>query len=147
MLRKLQRLGGGPLAVGAITWRASSPGSSCKRSVSSSRWSKTPPTGPTRGMSQQSTSSLLFGGVEPLVKGIRVTRFQETLLRDAMRRLALGNFQEGGTAFPHEGVRVMIAVGQQILVFLLGQFKGPLLGHGLLHSGKVLMPLISYYRF
>ena len=39
-----------------------------------------------------------------------------------MRRL-LGNLQEGGTAFPHEGVRVMIAVGQQNLVFLFGQFK------------------------
>jgi hypothetical protein len=42
-----------------------------------------------------------------------------------MRRLAFGNFQERGAAFPHGRVRVMIAVGQQALALLLGQFKGP----------------------
>jgi hypothetical protein len=63
-----------------------------------------------------------------------------------MRRLAIGNFQESGAALPHGWVRVMIAVRQQILALLLGQFKGLLLGHGLLHSVRVLMSPISYYR-
>jgi hypothetical protein len=47
---------------------------------------------------------------QPLVNGIGVTRLQQAVTGDGMGRLAIGNFQQGSTAFTDKGAQVMIAM-------------------------------------
>ena len=74
MLRNVHRLGGGLVAVTAISWRASSPGLCRKRSVSSGSWSKMPPAYPALLMGEQSSQSVSLVVGKPLLERIGITR-------------------------------------------------------------------------
>jgi len=56
-----------------------------------------------------------FVPIQPVIDGIRMPRLQQALAGDRMRRLAIGNFQQGRTALPHVGSGIVIAVVLQIL--------------------------------
>jgi hypothetical protein len=49
-------------------------------------------------------------------------RLQQTMPRDRVRRVTIGNFQQGGTALAHVGTGIMIAIVLQILTLCIGQF-------------------------
>jgi hypothetical protein len=48
--------------------------------------------------------------IQPLVNGIGVTRHQQAVTGHGRGRFAIGNFQQGSTAFTDEGAQVMIAM-------------------------------------
>jgi hypothetical protein len=48
--------------------------------------------------------------IQPLVDGIWVTRFQQAVASNRVRRLSIGNFQQGRTAFTDIRAWVMIAM-------------------------------------
>jgi len=48
--------------------------------------------------------------MQPFVDRIGVTRLQQAVARNRVRRLASGNFQQGGTPFADIGPMIMIAI-------------------------------------
>ena len=48
--------------------------------------------------------------IQPLLDCIGITRLQQLMTGDRMRRLTISYFQQGRTAFTYIGPRVMIAV-------------------------------------
>src|SRR3712207_553919 len=115
MVRKLQRLGGGPVSVAANSCRASAPGACCKRSCNSSVRSKGPPMRATLLKPEHATAAEALIQIEPAVDSVGVARFQETSAGDGMGALAIGHLQQGGTAFADIGARVVVPVVTQLL--------------------------------
>src|SRR5689334_20375327 len=115
MPRNVQRLGAGPSGVGANSCRASSPGACCNRSINSARRSKTHPMLAALLKPPNTADTQAFIPIQPIVDGIRVTWLQQAVARDRVRRVAIGNFQQGGTALPHVGTCIVIAIVLQIL--------------------------------
>jgi hypothetical protein len=72
------------------------------------------------------------GGVvgQPAVDRIRVPRPQQTLTGHGMGAHALRDLHEGGTAFPHLGMRIVIPDGDQCFPFLGGELQGATADHG-----------------
>jgi hypothetical protein len=93
MPRNVQRLGAGPSEVGATLRRASSPGACCKRSTNSSVRSKTHPMFAAVLEKPDTAEAQLLIPIQPFVDGIWVTRFQQAVAGNRMRRLSIGNFQ------------------------------------------------------
>ncbi|MFL5803292.1 MAG: hypothetical protein ACJ8CR_16325 [Roseiflexaceae bacterium] len=60
--------------------------------------------------------------VQPFVDRVWVTRLQEPLSGNRVRRLPIGDFQQGSAAFAHIWARVMIAILDQVLALGVGQF-------------------------
>ena len=56
-----------------------------------------------------------FVPIQPIIDGIRITRFQQAVARDRVGRVAIGNFQQGGTALAHLGTGIVIAIVLHIL--------------------------------
>src|SRR5690242_7928167 len=120
MPRKVQRLGEGPSLVGALAWRASSPGACCKRSSSSSVRSKTHPMlAAVLEQPDAADAQALVPG-EPLVDRIGVAGFQQPVPGHRMGGLAIGNFEQGGTALAYVGARIVIAVLDHVLTLGIG---------------------------
>src|SRR5260221_14328657 len=110
MARNVQRLGAGPSEVGANSCRASAPGACCKRSISSSRRSKTHPMLAALLKPPHAADPQALVPIQPVVDRIGVTRLQQPVAGDRMRRVAIRNFQQGGTPFADIGPPVMIAI-------------------------------------
>src|SRR3954470_20168096 len=97
MVRRVQRLGGGQVSVVAISCRASSPGPWRSRSRIGSASLKMPPARAALGMGDQALGPRGVVQVEPGVEGVGVAGLQQAVLGDPMRRIAVGDLQQGGS--------------------------------------------------
>jgi hypothetical protein len=69
-------------------------------------------------MGSQSVESLLLVEVEPGVNGVRITWFEQTGLGEGMRRLAVSDFEQGGTSFAEIGSAVVITGVEKFLALI-----------------------------
>src|SRR5688500_17213143 len=95
MVRKVQRLGAGPLGVAAGSWRASSPGAwrSRSRIASASVGSKSVAARAALLMGEHARQALRLIAPQPGIHGVRVAGAQQALAGHGMRRLAGGDFE------------------------------------------------------
>ena len=62
--------------------------------------------------------------VEPGVDGVRFSALQEAVESDSMRRHAISDLQQGGTAFPDIGSWVVVTMMTKLLGLVLRQVEG-----------------------
>jgi hypothetical protein len=72
-------------------------------------------------MANQAHQAFGFIEIQPCIDGIGVTRLQEALPGDRMRRLAVGDFQQRTASFAHIGRWMMIPMVFQLLALAFGQ--------------------------
>lgn len=95
-----------------------------------------PPAFPALLMGQQSSQSIsrVFG--QPLIHCIGITWLEPPSTCDGIRCLAGCNLQQGGAAFAHVGMRVMVTGGQQFLALGLRYVSCSSGGHRLILSDQ-----------
>src|SRR5262249_43347729 len=133
MVCRVQRLGGGPCAVAAACWRASSPGPWCKRSWSTCWrcWSrlKTPPAIAAVLVGEQARGPFVLVVVEPGVDGGGVAGAEQAGVGHGMRGLPVRDLEQGGTALADGGLGVVVAVVEQGGALVVRERQGPALVH------------------
>jgi hypothetical protein len=59
--------------------------------------------------------------VEPGVEGVGVAGLQQPVLGDPMRRIAVGDLQQGGSALADVGAGIVVAQLKELVALLFGQ--------------------------
>lgn len=70
-----------------------------------------------------------FVDIQPVVDRVGIPDLEQAVLSHPVRGLPPGNFQQGGTAFPHIGTGIVVAMVGERAVLLFGQAQGATLGH------------------
>ena len=65
---------------------------------------------------------------EPAINGVGLARFQEAMAGDGVGREAIGDLEQGGTAFADIRAGVMIAVLEQVGALGFGEVQGATIG-------------------
>src|SRR6516162_6194719 len=150
MVSKVQRLGAGPWGVAAACWRASSPGPWCSRSWSCclSCWSrlKAPPTVAAVLVGEQARQPFVLVIVEPGVNGVGVAVAQQAGVGHGIRRVAVGDLEQGGTALADVGLGVVVAMGKQLGALVIRERQGTALVHRRISSLGFRYTIIRLYR-
>jgi hypothetical protein len=80
-------------------------------------------------MSEQADDPFGLEIGQPLVEGVGVPRPQQAVPRHRVRRLTLGDLQQGGAALAQVGAWVVVTVVEELLALFVGQGHRPALGH------------------
>jgi hypothetical protein len=81
-------------------------------------------------VTEQAVESLGKEGVEPGVDGVGVARAEDARASDGVGGGAVGDLQQGASAFTDEGLGMVVAVLEQLLPLKVGKLEGTALAHG-----------------
>jgi hypothetical protein len=125
MVSRVQRLGGGPDSAVRLGFGDGVGGPAWRRSVSCcwSDWSesKRPPTVTTVLVGAQTGEPLLLVEREPGVDGVGIAGAEEAEAGDGVRRLTVGDLEQGGTAFADVGLGVVVTLLLEFVILLWRQ--------------------------
>jgi hypothetical protein len=81
-------------------------------------------------VAEQAVEPLGEEGVQPGVDGVGVAWAEDAGASDGVGGGAVGDLEQGGSAFTDEGLGVVVTVFEQLLPLLVGEGEGTALAHG-----------------